>query len=67
MSTMFLTNDNVMNENYKTKIFYGLNQGKSIEKLSKTNEKARQGFFYENNFKEDEVQRSHNIILNEVK
>ena len=38
-----------------------------IDKLSKTNEKARQVFFMENNLKEDEPQRSHNIILKEVK
>ena len=38
-----------------------------FDKLSKTNEKARQVFFMENNLKEDEPQRSHNIILNEVK
>ena len=38
-----------------------------FDKLSKTNEKARQVFFMENNLKEDEPQRSHNIILKEVK
>ena len=45
MSLIFLPNDNEMKENHKNKIFYDQNQGKSIEKLNKTNEKARQVFF----------------------
>lgn len=45
MSLIFLPNDNEMKENLKNKIFCDQYQGKQIEKLNKTNEKARQAFF----------------------
>ena len=67
MSLIFLPNVNERKENKKCMIFNDQNQDKQFEKQSKTNEKARLVFFEENNYKEDEPQRSHNIILNELK